>query len=129
MPIRPNIQRFFNNGPDICGIVFTEDYFFADFRIWVLAVKAFEAPILRYAPYILLFVTYYIAVSVATNCFNYNQIGKRIGNVLICGLFNAAPAIMSRAIYRITRNPYIFGITNALIIGVITIINTCTIVP
>lgn len=159
------------------GIVFTEDYFFfADFRLWVLAVKAFEAPILRYTPYILLFFTYYIAVSVATNCFNYNQVGKRIGNVIICGLFNAAPAIiipliqyttyvstnymkwfqatmadanypmfilwlfpiaviifvttiMSRAIYRITKNPYISGITNAIIIGLITITNTCTIVP
>ena len=34
--------------------VFTADYFFyADFRIWTLAIKAFEAPILQFLPYVL----------------------------------------------------------------------------
>lgn len=156
------------------GIVFVEDYFFfADFRLWTLAIKAFEAPILRYLPYVLLFVTYYVAVSVATNCFNYNDIGGKVNGV-ICALFAAAPAlilpwiqygtyystnhmmwmqrtmadpnypmfvlwlfpivlilfgttIMSRVIYKNTKNPYIAGIVNAVIVGLITIINTCTV--
>lgn len=156
------------------GLVFVEDYFFyADFRLWTLAIKAFEAPILRYLPYVLLFFTYYIAASVATNCFNYNTIGGKL-NALICSVFAAAPALllpwiqyicyystnhmmwyqrtmadanypmfvlwlfpivlillgttyMSREIYKKTRNPYIAGIVHALIVGLITIINTCTV--
>ena len=156
------------------GIVFVEDYFFfADFRLWTLAIKAFEAPILRYLPYILLFFTYYIAISVATNCFNYNTIGGKMNGV-ICALFAAAPALvlpwiqyinyyrtnrmlwfqatmadpnyamyvlwlfpivlilfgstlMSRAIYKSTKNPYIAGIINAIIVGLLTITNTCTV--
>ena len=76
------------------GIVFVEDYFFlADFRLWTLAIKAFEAPILRYWPYILLFCTYYIAISVATNCFNFNSIGGKLNGV-ICALFAAFPALV-----------------------------------
>ncbi|MBR2808203.1 MAG: hypothetical protein IKD65_03785 [Oscillospiraceae bacterium] len=156
------------------GIVFVEDYFFlADFRLWTLAIKAFEAPILRYWPYILLFCTYYVAISVATNCFNYNSIGGRLNGV-ICALFAAAPALVlpwiqyatyygtnhmmwmqktmadpnypmfvlwlfpivlilfgttlvTRVIYKGTKNPYIAGIINAIIVGLITIINTCTV--
>ncbi len=158
------------------GLVFVEDYFFyADFRLWTLAIKAFELPILRYLPYILLFFTYYIAVSVATNCFNYNTIGGK-ANAVICAIFSAIPALVlpwiqyityytknhllwaqtsmsapnypmfvlwlfpvvlilfgttliSRYIYRSTKNPYIAGIINALIVGIITITNTCSIVP
>ena len=156
------------------GIVFTEDYFFfADFRLWTLAIKAFEAPILRYLPYVALFFTYYIANSVATNCFNDNGIGGK-ANGIICALFSAAPAIIipaiqyityfnakhmmwsqptmadpnypmfvlwlfpiililfgstliSRVIYRSTKNPYIAGIINAIIVGLVTITNTCTV--
>lgn len=153
--------------------VFIVDYFFfADFRLWTLAFKAFEAPILKYSPYILLFVVYYVAASVATNCFNYNSIGGK-WNAVICALFAAIPALVipwiqyityystghmmwtranatspnyplfvvwlfpivlilfgstlvTRYIYKRTRNPYIAGIVNALLVGLITIINTCT---
>lgn len=156
------------------GLVFVEDYFFfADFRLWTLAIKAFERPILHYLPYVLLFFTYYIAISVATNCFNYNDIGGR-ANGVICALFAAAPALVlpwiqyityyttnhmmwfqrtmadpnypmfvlwlfpivlilfgstlvTRVIYKSTKNPYIAGIINALIVGLITITNTCTV--
>lgn len=155
------------------AIVFIEDYFFfADFRLWTLAIKAFELPILRYLPYVLLFFTYYIAISVATNSFNYNTIGGK-ANGLICAVFAAAPALVlpwiqyityystnhmmwfqsslaapnypmfvlwlfpivliligttlvSRVIYKSTKNPYIAGIINAIIVGLITITNTCT---
>ncbi len=36
--------------------------------------------------------------------------------------------IVSRVIYKTSKNPYIAGIVNALIVGLITIINTCTVV-
>ena len=156
------------------GLVFLEDYFFfADFRLWTLAIKAFELPILRYLPYVLLFVTYYIAISVATNCFDYNEVGGK-ANGVICAVFAAAPALvlpwiqyityyktnhmmwaqttmaspnypmfilwlfpivlilfgstlLTRALYKSTKNPYIAGIINALIVGLLTITNTCTV--
>ena len=156
------------------GLVFVEDYFFlADFRLWTLAIKAFELPILRYLPYVLLFFTYYIAISVATNCFNYNDIGGK-ANGVICALFAALPAVVlpaiqygtyystnhmmwfqrtmadpnypmyvlwlfpiililfgstlvTRVIYKHTKNPYIAGIINALIVGLLTITNTCSV--
>ena len=146
--------------------VFVADYFFfADFRIWTLAIKAFELPILKYLPFILLFFTFYIAHSVATNCFNYNNIGGKF-NIIIIAVINALPAIIlptiqyihyftakgmmwpesnmhvlwlfpiiiilfasaviSRVIYKNTKNPYIAGLANAIIIGILTITNTCT---
>ena len=37
--------------------------------------------------------TFYIASSVATNCFNYNNIGGKL-NVIIVGLFTAFPALV-----------------------------------
>ncbi len=74
------------------GCVFVADYFFlSDFRIWTLAIKAFEAPILKYLPYVLLFLVYYIAISVSTNCFNYSTAGGRL-NGFICAVLTAGPA-------------------------------------
>lgn len=148
------------------GLIFVLDYFFfADFRIWTLALKAFELPILRYWPYMLLFLTFYIASSVATNCFNYNTVGGKC-NLLINALFVTLPAlilpwmqyatyygakhmlwpadnmhilwlfpivlilfgstIINRLIYKATKNPYLGGIINALIVGLLTITNTCS---
>ena len=155
--------------------VFTADYFFyADFRIWTLAIKAFEAPILKYLPYALLFITFYVASSVATNCFNYNSIGgKSWVNTIIVAFFTCLPAIIvpaiqygtyftqkhmmwaqgagsagnppmyilwlfpiililffstviNRVVYKVTKNPYITGVANAIIVAIITITNTCT---
>lgn len=148
--------------------VFTADYFFyADFRIWTLAIKAFEAPILQFLPYVLLFVTFYVASSVATNCFNYNDIGgKSLVNTIIVALFTTLPAlilpwmqyityystkamlwpesnmhvlwlfpivlilffstIINRILYKVTKNPYIAGVANAVIVGLLTITNTCS---
>ena len=148
--------------------VFTADYFFyADFRIWTLAIKAFEAPILQFLPYVLLFVTFYVASSVATNCFNYNNIGgKSWVNTIIVALFTTLPAlilpwmqyityystkamlwpesnmhvlwlfpivlilffstVINRILYKVTKNPYIAGVANAVIVGLLTITNTCS---
>ncbi len=35
--------------------------------------------------------------------------------------------IISRMIYKATKNPYIAGIINAIIVGIMTITNTCTV--
>lgn len=155
--------------------VFLDHYFFlADFRLWTLAIKAFKAPILKYLPYGVLFLTYYFAQSVAANAFNYNTIGRSWGNAIIVSLFAAFPAfvlpwiqyihyyttksmmwnqptmaspnypmyvlwlfpivlvligttLISRVIYKHTKNPYIAGAINAIIVTVFTITNTCTV--
>ena len=83
------------------GCVFFADYFFkADFRIWVLAVKAFDASVLYTAvfPYLPLFLLYYVAASVAANAFNYNNVGLRNGkgawiNTAIVAFFSAIPPL------------------------------------
>ncbi len=148
------------------GIVFVMDYFFfSDFRLWTLAIKAFELPILKYLPYIFLFFPFYIASSVATNSFNYNTIGGKCNGIIV-GVFTALPAlilpwmqyihyytakvmlwpadnmhilwlfpivlilfgstIINRMIYKATKNPYLGGLINAIIVGIMTITNTCT---
>lgn len=148
------------------GCVFLADYFFyADFRIWTLAIKAFEAPILQFLPYGLLFLTFYVASSVATNCFNYNTIGGKFNGIIV-GVLTAAPALIlpwiqyityyssgamkwagsamhilwlfpivlilfgttliNRVIYKATKNPYLGGLINAIIVTLLTITNTCS---
>lgn len=153
------------------GCVFVADYFFkADFRIWTLAIKAFEADKLGNAlAYIWLFLVFYVAASVSVNCFNYNTVcGKKHAwvNGLVVALFAALPAIVlpaaqyityftskamlwpasamhvlwlfpvililfasalvSRCLYKVTKNPYLAGIISAIIITLITVTNTCT---
>lgn len=152
------------------GLVFFADYFFkTDFRLWVIAVKAFTpdkiAITLRYLPMFLLF---YIANSVAVNCFNYVTVGKKEWmNTALLAVFNGLSsavilaiqyfsffgtgqvaflkvsniveiwlypiviilplaAIISRKIYRSTKNPYLPGIINAIIITLISCANTLT---
>ena len=151
------------------GVLFTLDYFFyADFRLWTLSIKAFEAPILRYLPYVLLFFTYYIAASVAANCFNFSDATGKMSwvNTIVLSVFNAIPAlvlpwiqywhyyhakdmmwpssnmsvlwlfpivliliittVVDRIVYKRTKNAYLPGIINAVIIGLMTITNTST---
>lgn len=153
------------------GWVFAADYFFkADFRLWTLAIKAFEADKLGNAlTYIWLFLVFYVAASVSVNCFNYNTAcGKKHPwvNGLVVALFAALPAIVlpaaqyityfsskamlwpasamhvlwlfpvililfasalvSRCLYKVTKNPYLAGIISAIIITLITVTNTCT---
>lgn len=82
--------------------VFFADYFFkADFRIWVLAVKAFDASVLYTAvfPYLPLFLIYYVAASVAVNAFNFNTLGVKNGkgnwiNTAVLAAFNAIPPVV-----------------------------------
>ena len=151
--------------------VFIADYFFkADFRIWVLAVKSFSPDKLAIAvfPYAVLFLIYYVANSVAINCFNYNTVGGsrrwcntaivaiaavlpavilllvqyvpffagsdmpfRSANMQIVWLFPVVAilpvaAIISRKIYRETKNPYLPGIILGIIVTIISCTNTLT---
>jgi dienelactone hydrolase len=81
--------------------VFFAAYFFkTDFRIWVLAVKAFEADkvLVSIFPYAEFFLIYYVAASVAANSFNYNTLGVKDGkrewiNTAVVALFNAIPPL------------------------------------
>lgn len=153
------------------AVVFFGAYFFkADFRIWILAIKAFEADkVLIALKYLPLFLIFYVAHSVSMNCFNYNTIGGKKGNTIILSVANSlAPivltaaqyicfyvtarqlfglsegeriaaiwlipiifilfgaALMSRIIYRKTRNPYIAGLISAILITIISCSNTFT---
>ena len=158
------------------GTVFVADYFFrADFRIWVLAVRAFKVEQLgiTFAPYAFLFLVYYVANSVAANCFNYNEIGMKNGkgawvNTLIVALAAVLPAIIllllqyipyyagsdlmwphnnmygvwlfpmlvilpgavvvSRIIYKQTKNPYLPGIICGIIVAITSCTNTLTMI-
>lgn len=88
------------------GCVFFADFFFkTDFRIWVLGVKAFDAKVIYTAvfPYLLLFLTYYVAASVAANSFNNNTLGSKDGkrawiNTAVLALFSAIPPVALLAI-------------------------------
>ena len=159
--------------------VFFADYFFqTDFRIWVLALKAFDANLIYVSifPYMVLFLLYYVASSVATNCFNYNQIGGKNSwvNTAILAFFAGFPAffmlpvqygtyfatnhmmwmqasfssggnppmyvlwlfpmllilpasvVISRMIYKVTRNPYLSGIITGVIVTLLSCTNTTT---
>lgn len=152
------------------GCVFAVDYFFmSDFRIWTLAIKAFEVDkVWLTLTYMWLFLIYYVAASVSLNSFNYNTIGKKWWiNDAIISLFATIPALIlpwiqyityysqkhmmwpasnmhvlwlfpivlilfganftSRYLYRVTKNPYISGIVNGVIVAIMTVTNTCTV--
>lgn len=74
------------------GIVFVLDYFFkTDFRLWILAVKAFGPDKLWIAAlYLPFFAIYYVANSVAINSFNrFTLRGKEWLNTLVLAVFNS----------------------------------------
>lgn len=149
--------------------VFFADYFFkADFRFWTLAFKTFQADKLAVAfPYFWLFLVFYVASSVATNCFNFNSVGGKFNGVInavavtfpalvlpwiqyayfygtdkllfwgatdryhmfILWLFPmviilSSATLISRAVYKKTKNPYLAGIVNALIVTIISCANS-----
>lgn len=87
------------------SLVFIADYFFkADFRLWVLTVKAFTPDklliALKYLPFFLLF---YVANSIAINSFNFVKIGnKEWYNTAIMALSNSFAIIIIVAVQYIT---------------------------
>ena len=85
------------------GLVFAADYFFkADFRFWVITLKAFTVDklpiILMYLP---LFTLYYIPNSISINSYNYFEMGgKQWVNTAVNALFNIlASALMIVGMY------------------------------
>lgn len=82
--------------------VFFADYFFkTDFRIWILAIKAFGSDKLLIAvfPYAFLFLTFFIMNSIAINSFNFNNIGVKDGkgkwiNTTILAITNVLPPLI-----------------------------------
>ncbi len=82
------------------SIVFVADYFFkADFRLWVIAIKAFTPDklvlVLKYLPFLLAF---YVANSIAVNSFNYLTGKKKWSNIAILAVFNGLSAAVIIAI-------------------------------
>ncbi len=82
-------------------VVFADYFFKTDFRIWVLAVKVFGADKLLIAlfPYMILYLVFFIANSVAVNSFNYNDIGMKNGkkewvNTAILAITNTLPVVI-----------------------------------
>jgi hypothetical protein len=87
------------------------DYLFmADFRIWVVAFRAFKVEQLgiTFTPYAFLFMIYFVANSVSVNCFNYNDIGgkKKWVNIALLALAAGLPAVIMLLIQYI---PYFSG--------------------
>lgn len=83
--------------------VFFADYFFlSDFRIWNVGIKVLNANTLRMAifPHAFLFLVFYIAYSVSSNCFNFNQIGGKHSwaNNLVLTIVALLPIIILIAI-------------------------------
>lgn len=152
------------------GLVFVSQYFFTtDYRLWLLTVKAFEPDKLGVAlHYMPLFLTYFVANSVAVNCFNYNQLGKREWvNTVVVGFSTNIAAIVivameygtffstgwplwsyysssiirlipvifilfgavvvSRIVYRRTKNAYLPGIINGVVVTLVTCATSATI--
>lgn len=175
-----NLSKTFVLGVVVTAVtyawVFLADYFFkTDFRIWVLAAKAFgpDKALIALFPYAELFMVYFIINSVAINSFNYNTVGSKNEkglwiNTAILAIFNfiglavlvfiqyrhlfstglvlyasdqahlyivwlfpvlvllPASAVISRKIYKVTNNPYLPGIINALLVTLISVANTLT---
>ena len=84
--------------------VFFANYFFkTDFRLWTLAFKAFNSSLLftsSILPCLILLLIFFIPASMATNCFNYNQVGGKHKwvNTLIVSAFAVLPAVVMLAI-------------------------------
>ena len=156
------------------GLVFLADYLFkTDFRIWVVALKAFNANMIPYILlYLPLFLLYYIPNSICINSYNYFELGKKPWiNTCVNAMFNILPsvvmviimygcffisgylpnefvpffggsiigiwlypvivilavaAVVSRKLYRATKNPYLAGIIMAVLVAIMSCTNTLT---
>ena len=152
------------------GCVAVADYFFmADFRVWTLAIRAFNPEKLWVSLwYVLFFLVYYVANSVAASCFNYNDVGGKHSwvNTLLLAIAAVFPApvllliqyipflsggnmtwpsnnmqcvwlfpmlvilplavVLSRILYRRTKNPYLAGIILGIFVTLITCSNSLT---
>ncbi|MEY2849197.1 MAG: hypothetical protein RI885_1864 [Actinomycetota bacterium] len=97
------------------GIVFVLDYFFTtDFRLWVIAIKAFSVDKIGLALlYLPLFLVYFVANSIAINSFNrFTLLGREWVNTAVLALFNALAPLMLVVAQYVT-----FAVTGELIPG------------
>lgn len=156
------------------ALVFLADYLFkTDFRLWVVALKAFNANLIPYILlYLPLFLLYYIPNSICINSYNYFELGKKPWiNTCVNAIFNILPsvvmviimygcffisgylpnefapffggsiigiwlypviiilavaAVVSRKLYRATKNPYLAGIIMAVLVAIMSCTNTLT---
>ena len=113
------------------GLVFVVDYFFTtDFRLWVLAVKAFTPEKLLIAlPYLPFFLLYFIANSIAINAFNRFTIkGKEWLNTLVLTIGNVFAVIVLVVLQYTTfavtgaTIPWFFGLHSIWLFPVIVIL-------
>lgn len=75
------------------AIVFLSDYLFlTDYRLWCFAtIRAFDAKhIWKILAFVLFWLFYYIATSVANNCYNYTKMGKKPWSSVAWNMFFAA---------------------------------------
>jgi hypothetical protein len=90
--------------------VFLADYFFkADFRLWVLAVKAFPPGVIWVSvfPVMLFLLIFYVMASVAANSINFIKMSGRVGerewlNTAVLAAFNVLPAVFLLAVQYFT---------------------------
>lgn len=107
-------------------VVFIGEYLFkVDFRFWCLTIRQFEA--FHFAEiwkYLIFFLAYYIMLSVSTNCFNYNRVGKKKNwNLLINAVFIALGPVIMVALQYFTalKDGYLFTETIGLPLSIIGI--------
>ncbi|MGM9586653.1 MAG: alpha/beta hydrolase family protein [Candidatus Limivicinus sp.] len=103
------------------SLVFCSQYFFkVDYRIYVLAVKTFNADkVIIALKYLIFFLVFYIINSISINCFNFNNIGGK-WNIVILALFNALGSIFivaSQYIYFYATGYQLYGLTEGQRIG------------
>ncbi|TQL46770.1 alpha/beta hydrolase family protein [Homoserinimonas aerilata] len=119
------------------GIVFMLDYFFkTDFRLWVVAVKAFTPDKVGIALlYLPMFLLYFLANSVAINSFNRFTIkGREWLNTAVLVLFNSlAPIVLVVAQYTTFANtghliPGFGGINSIWLFPVIVLLAAAAVV-
>lgn len=103
------------------ALVFCSQYFFkVDYRIYVLAVKAFNADkVIIALRYLVFFLVFYVINSISINCFNFNDIGGK-WNIVILAFFNALGSIFivaSQYIYFYATGYQLYGLTEGQRIG------------
>lgn len=74
------------------ALVFISDYLFlTDYRLWCFAtIRAFSADhLLKILAFVPFWLVYYVATSVANNCYNYTEMGKKKNTSVIWQMFFA----------------------------------------
>lgn len=105
-------------------LLFVVKFFFnTDFRILYWAVRPFNARrLLESLKLLPLFMVAYVTASVFINCLNSDWMVPPLLLLFIT-------PFITRAIYRKTKNPYLGGIINAVIVTIMTCVNAQIVFP